>query len=409
MAAVQTELRTRTLAAAAVMVATAMTEQAIVPTAAVEETAAAINRASAQQECHRALREAPNQSNEGYIMMLAPTALRGAFAVLAIAALAACGDGGTQAPAGGTTSEQISIDGSSTVFPLAEAAAEGFTTSQTAAARVTVGESGTGGGFGKFCRGETQISNASRPISAEEMAACASANIQYIEIPIAFDGISVVVHPTNPLTNITMAELRRAWEPAAERTITQWRQVNPRGPATALQLFGPGTASGTFDYFTEAVNGDGGASRTDYTPSEDDNVIVQGVSGNPGAMGYFGYAYYEANRERVKALSIDGVAPSPETIASGQYALSRPMFIYVNAEALRRPQVRRFVDYFVQNVTTLAPRVGYVPLPAEAYAAISERVANNQTGTAFGGHNEVGLHINELMARPLSTEARATP
>ena len=343
------------------------------------------------------------------MIMLAPTALRGAFAAVAIAALAACGDGGTQAPARGTTSEQVSIDGSSTVFPLVEAAAEGFTNTQAAAARVTVGESGTGGGFGKFCRGETQISNASRPISAEEMAACAAANIQYIEIPIAFDGISVVVHPSNPLNNITMAELRRAWEPAAERTVTQWRQVNPRGPAVALQLFGPGTASGTFDYFTEAVNGDGGASRTDYTPSEDDNVIVQGVSGNPGAMGYFGYAYYEANRERVKALSIDGVMPSPETIASGQYALSRPMFIYVNAEALRRPQVRRFIDYFVQNVTTLAPRVGYVPLPAEAYAAISERVANNQTGTAFGGHNEVGLSINDLMARPLSTEARTTP
>jgi phosphate transport system substrate-binding protein len=343
------------------------------------------------------------------MIMLAPTARRGVVAALVLAALAACGEGGSQAPARGTTSEQIAIDGSSTVFPLAEAAAEAFTNSQTAAARVTVGESGTGGGFGKFCRGETQISNASRPISAEEMSTCASAGVQYIEIPIAFDGISVVVHPSNPLTNITMAELRRAWEPAAEGTVTQWRQVNPRGPATALQLFGPGTASGTFDYFTEAVNGDGGASRTDYTPSEDDNVIVQGVSGNSGAMGYFGYAYYEQNQERVKALAIDGVAPSPETIASGQYALSRPMFIYVNAEALRRPQVRRFVEYFVANVTTLAPAVGYVPLPADAYAAISERVANNQTGTAFGGHNEVGLSVSELMDRPLSSEARTTP
>ncbi len=225
--------------------------------------------------------------------MIAQTMLRGAVAV-AVIALAACGQGG-ETPAG-TTSEQIAIDGSSTVFPLAEAAAEAFTNSQTAAARVTVGESGTGGGFGKFCRGETQISNASRPISSGEMAACAAANIQYIEIPIAFDGISVVVHPSNPLTNITMAELSRAWAPAAERTITQWRQVNPQAPNIALQLFGPGTASGTFDYFNEAVNGDGGASRTDYTPSEDDNVVVQGVSGNPGAMGYFGYAYYEQNQ-----------------------------------------------------------------------------------------------------------------
>lgn len=337
--------------------------------------------------------------------MLNTAKLRGAVAVIALAALAACGDGGTQAPAGGTTSEQIAIDGSSTVFPLAEAAAEQFTNSQTAAARVTVGESGTGGGFGKFCRGETQISNASRPISAEEIAACGAANIQYIEIPIAFDGISVVVHPSNPLTNITMAELRHAWEPAAQGTVTQWRQVNARGPATALQLYGPGTASGTFDYFTEAVNGTKGASRTDYTPSEDDNVIVQGVASNPGAVGYFGYAYYEQNRERVKALTINGVAPSPETIASGDYPLSRPMFIYVNAEALRRPQVRRFVSYFLENAATLAPRVGYVPLPAAAYTHYAERVANNETGTAFGGHNEVGLSIAELMQRPLASEA----
>lgn len=340
--------------------------------------------------------------------MIGQSQLRSVIAVAAVLALAACGDGGGQAPAG-TTSEQIAIDGSSTVFPLAEAAAEEFTNTQTGAARVTVGESGTGGGFGKFCRGETQISNASRPISAEEMAACASANVQYIELPIAFDGISVVVHPSNPLTNITMAELKHAWEPAAQATVTQWRQVNARGPSTALQLYGPGTASGTFDYFTEAVNGDGGASRTDYTPSEDDNVIVQGVAGNPGAMGYFGFAYYEANRTRVKALSINGVAPSPETIASGAYPLSRPLFVYVNAEALRRPQVRRFVNYFIENAATLAPRVGYVALPAEAYAAFTQRVAEGQTGTAFGGHDEVGLSIAEIVARPLGTEARQAP
>lgn len=334
-------------------------------------------------------------------MVIGLTMLRGVIAAVAVTALVACGNGGSSAPSN-STSEQIAIDGSSTVFPLAEAAAEDFTNSQAASARVTVGESGTGGGFGKFCRGETQISNASRPISAEEMAACASSNIAYVEIPIAFDGISVVVHPSNPLSNITMAELRRAWEPAAERSITQWRQVNSQGPAVALQLYGPGTASGTFDYFTEAVNGDGGASRTDYTPSEDDNVIVQGVSSNPGAMGYFGYAYFEQNRERVKALSVNGVAPSPETIASGAYPLSRPMFIYVNAEALRRPQVRRFVNYFIANAATLAPRVGYVPLPVEAYAAYTQRVAENHTGTAFGGHNEVGLSVAELLARPLA-------
>jgi phosphate transport system substrate-binding protein len=270
---------------------------------------------------------------------------------------------------------------------------------------VTVGESGTGGGFGKFCRGETQISDASRPIKASEMEACAAAGIEYVEIPIAFDGISVVVHTSNPLTNITMADLRRAWEPAAERTVTRWRQVWPSGPNMDLQLFGPGTASGTFDFFTEAVMGTSGSSRTDFTPSEDDNVIVQGVVSNPGGMGYFGYAYFEQNQERLNALSIDGVAPSPESIAAGTYALARPMFIYVNAEALRRPQVRRFVAYYLANVAELAPRVGYVPLPAEAYTAYAERVANAQTGTAFGGHNEVGLSITDRMARPLSAEA----
>ncbi|HET9230747.1 MAG TPA: PstS family phosphate ABC transporter substrate-binding protein, partial [Vitreimonas sp.] len=276
-------------------------------------------------------------------------------------------------------------------------------------ARVTVGESGTGGGFRKFCRGETQISNASRPISAEEMAECASANVQYVEIPIAFDGISVVVHPTNPVSGVSLAQLRQIWQPSAERTVTNWNQVNRSWPNLTLQLFGPGTASGTFDFFTEAVNGDGGASRTDYTPSEDDNVLVQGVAGNPGAMGYFGFAYYEQNRERLKVLPVDGVTPSAATIASGQYPLSRPMFIYVNAEALRRPQVRRFVSYFIQNAATLSPQVGYVALPAEAYTALAERVAQNQTGTAFGGQNEVGLSVEDLTTRPLSTTAAPAP
>ena len=321
----------------------------------------------------------------------------------ALALVAACG-GESQT---GGSGEQIAVDGSSTVFPLAEAAAEAFGNEVRGAARVTVGESGTGGGFRKFCRGETQITNASRPISTGEMEACATAGIAYVEIPIAFDGISVVVHPSNPLSNITMAQLRQVWQPSAERTITRWNQVDASWPALDLQLFGPGTASGTFDFFTEAVNGEGGASRTDYTPSEDDNVVVQGVVGNAGALGYFGYAYYEQNQQRLKALTVDGVMPSPATIESGEYPLSRPMFIYVSAEALRRPQVRRFVEYFVQNATTLAPRVGYVPLPAEAYETYRQRVANAQTGTAFGGHNEVGLSINELMARPLTTDAAA--
>jgi phosphate transport system substrate-binding protein len=352
-------------------------------------------------------RAADSGLEEG-VMMIRRNFARVAVAA-AVVALAACGGESQPSSGAGAGSEQIAIDGSSTVFPLAEAAAEGFGQEARGGARVTVGESGTGGGFGKFCRGETQISNASRPISAEEMAACAAGGVEYVEVPIAYDGIAVVVHPSSPLTNITMAQLRTIWQPSAERTIVRWNQVSPSWPATTLQLFGPGTASGTFDFFTEAVNGDGGSSRTDYTPSEDDNVIVQGVSGNAGAMGYFGFAYYEQNQERLKLLSIDGVTPSAATIASAQYALSRPMFIYVNAEALRRPQTRRFVDYFIQNAATLAPRVGYVALPADAYTAFAARVANGQTGTAFGGHNEVGLSVEELVSRPLSTQAAPAP
>jgi phosphate transport system substrate-binding protein len=328
---------------------------------------------------------------------------RVAAASAIVMALAACGDGG--APAAGSSTEAIMIDGSSTVFPLSEAAAEAFATTQRGGARVTVGESGTGGGFRKFCRGETQISDASRPISAEEMQACAQAGVAFVEAPIAFDGVSVVVHPSNPVRAIAMAELRRTWAPAAERTITRWRQINPGWPDLELLLFGPGTASGTFDYFTEAVMGEAGASRTDFTPSEDDNVIVQGVAGNAGAMGYFGFAYYEQNRERLAALAVDGVAPSVETIADGSYPLARPMFIYASAEALRRPQVQRFVQFYLSNAARLARQVGYVPLPEDAYAAYAARMRTIETGTAFGGRQEVGAGIAEVIARPLTAEA----
>ena len=324
----------------------------------------------------------------------------------AMATLAACG-GENRPAASGAGLEAIQIDGSSTVFVLSEAVAESFTTTQRAAARVTVGESGTGGGFRKFCRGETHVQGASRPISAEEMAACAGANVAYVEVPIAFDGISVVTHPQNPVTNITMAELKRMWEPAAERRVTTWRQVNASWPATPLQLYGPGTASGTFDFFTQAVVGTEGASRTDYTPSEDDNVIVQGVAGNPGGVGYFGFAYYEQNQQRLRALSINGVAVNAETIASGRYPLARPLFIYVSAEALRRPQVQRFVQYYVANAGRLAQQLGYVALPESAYAALAARLRERTAGTAFGGRQEVGVDIAEIIARPLSTEAGA--
>jgi phosphate transport system substrate-binding protein len=333
-----------------------------------------------------------------------------ALAVLASAALLAtsgCGDQASQQSNAGTAGETISVDGSSTVFPLSEAAAESFSANVRGAARVTVGESGTGGGFRKFCRDETQVQGASRPILAEEIQACAAAGVQYVEIPIAFDGLTVVVHPSNPVRAATLAELRRAWEPAAERTITNWRQINPRWPDMAMPLFGAGTASGTFDFFTEAVVGTAKASRTDYTPTEDDNVTVQGVLSNPGAMGYFGYAYFEENKERLAALAINGVAPSPQTIADGSYPLARPIFIYVNAEALRRPQVQRFVQHFVANAATLAPQVGYVALPAAAYEQLGQRVRDRNAGTAFGGRQEIGASIDEVIARPLVSDAPA--
>ena len=303
----------------------------------------------------------------------------------------------------------IQIDGSSTVFPLAEAVAEGFQQQTQGRVRVTVGESGTGGGFRKFCRGETHISNASRPISASEMATCRAAGIQYVEVPVAFDALTVVVHPSNPLRSITTAQLRRIWEPEAQGRINNWRQVDPSFPDMPLVLFGPGTASGTFDYFTEAVNGRARASRSDYTPSEDDNVIVQGVASNNGGMGYFGLAYYEENRSRLHALSVDSgngpVAPSVATAENGTYApLSRPMFIYINAAALRRPQVQQFAQYFVNNAARYAAQVDYVPLPASATTTYLQRVQRRTQGTAFGGRQAIGVTIAEVIARPLIVE-----
>jgi len=303
----------------------------------------------------------------------------------------------------------IQIDGSSTVFPVSEAVAEGFQQQTSGRVRVTVGESGTGGGFRKFCRGETHISDASRPISATEMAACRAAGIQYVEIPVAFDALTVVVHPSNPLRSITTAQLRRIWEPAAQGRINNWRQVDPSFPDLRLELYGPGTASGTFDYFTEAVNGTSRASRSDYTPSEDDNVIVQGVSSNQGAMGYFGLAYYEENRSRLRALAIDSgngpVEPSVANAENGTYApLSRPMFIYVNAAALRRPQVQQFVQYYINNAGRVAREVGYVALPASAYQTYLQRAQRRTQGTAYGGRQAIGVTIADVIARPLIVE-----
>jgi phosphate transport system substrate-binding protein len=323
------------------------------------------------------------------------------------AALIACGPASAPKSTGVQT---IRVDGSSTVFPLAEAAAEQFMEANRGRVRVTVGESGTGGGFAKFCRGESEVQDASRPILAEEMEACAAAGITYVEVPIAFDGLTVVVHPSNPVDSVTMQELRRIWEPAARDRVTNWRQVNPAWPSMPLQLFGAGAASGTFDFFTEAVVGTAKSSRTDFTPTEDDNVTVQGVATNTGAMGFFGIAYFEQNRARLKAVSIDAgegpIAPNAANVAAGTYPLARPLFIYFNADALRRPAIRQFAQYCVANAARIAPQVGYISLPAGAYETYAARLRERTPGTAFGGRQDVGASIEEVIARPL---AQTTP
>jgi phosphate transport system substrate-binding protein len=325
--------------------------------------------------------------------------------ILKTAAMAAAALAATSGAALAQQAFTIQIDGSSTVFPISEAVAEAFQQQTQGRIRVAVGESGSSAGLRRFCRGEIHIADASRPIRGSEMEACRAAGIGFVEVPVAFDGLSVVVHPSNPMTSISVEQLRRIWSPGS--SVNNFRAVG--GPDLQMQLFGPGSASGTFEYFTEAVVGTARSSRTDYTPSEDDNVLVQGVASNPGGMAYFGLAYYEENRDRLKALSIDGgqgpVAPSRQTVENGTYQpLSRPIFIYVNAAALRRPQVQQFVQYYVNNAARFSAQVGYIPLPAAAYQAYLQRVQTRQQGTAFGGRALIGASISEVLARPLVLE-----
>jgi len=294
----------------------------------------------------------------------------------------------------------VKVDGSSTVFPLTEKAAELFQ-KENPNIRVTVGVSGTGAGFRKFCNGETDISNASRPILKREMEACRAKGINYIELPIAYDALAVVVNPQNTwATNLTTAELKAIWEPGSK--INNWSQVRQGFPNVPLRLFSPGAASGTFDYFTEAINGRAKAQRTDVTPSEDDNVLVQGVIRDRGAMAYFGLAYYEENKARLRAVQVNGVVPSSENARNGRYTpLSRPLFIYVNAEASKRPEVSRFVSFYVRRGEFIASAVGYVPLPKSAYPRILSKYTSGKTGTAFGGENQVGVTIEQILAKDL--------
>jgi phosphate transport system substrate-binding protein len=305
----------------------------------------------------------------------------------------------------------IKVDGSSTVFPITEAVAEEFQTAQRGKVRVTVGISGTGGGFKKFCRGETDVQDASRPIQSSEMEDCKKAGIKYFELPVAFDAIAIVVNPKNDwMKEVTVEELKKMWEPAAKDKVMKWSDVNPKWPAQPLKLFGPGSDSGTFDYFTEAIVGKAKQSRGDYTASEDDNVIVQGISNDKYALGYFGLSYAEANKSKLHIAGVIGgekapkknaaVLPSKETVENGSYfPLARPIFIYVNEASYKRPEVADFAKFYLQNATKLVPEVKYIALPAKAYDLGVEHLTKGKLGTKFGGHSEVGMKVEELMKK----------
>jgi phosphate transport system substrate-binding protein len=301
----------------------------------------------------------------------------------------------------------IAIDGSSTVFPVAEALAEEFQKAKRGQVRVTVGISGTGGGFKKFCRGETDISNGSRPILKEEIEACKGAGIEFYELPIAFDALTVAVSPKNTfLECITVADLKKIWEPGAQGKVAQWSDVNPKWPNQKITLYGAGADSGTFDYFTEAVVGKAKASRGDYTASEDDNVLVQGIEHDANSLGYIPFAYYAPHANKMKALGIDWgkgqgcVKPSLEAVLAGTYnPLSRPLFIYVSKKAAEKPEVKEFVEFTMKNAVPLIKEVKYLPLPDRAYEGGMKKFRDGKTGSVFGGVPEVGISIDEVVSR----------
>lgn len=303
----------------------------------------------------------------------------------------------------------VKVDGSSTVFPATEAVAEEFQKEVSGKVRVTVGISGTGGGFKKFCRGETDISNASRPILTEEIALAKENGVEFIELPICFDALTVVVNPQAAwLDSINVEELKKIWNPDAQGKITTWSQIRPEWPNEQFVLFGAGADSGTFDYFTEAVCGKAKSSRGDYTGSEDDNVLVQGIEGNKHALGYLPYSYYEPNKAKLKALGINwekntlgAVKPSLEAVVEGKYnPLSRPLFIYVNKKAAaERPEVKAFVDFYLANAKKLVAEVNYLPLPENAYEMARTRFKKLQIGSGFGGVPEVGLPVEDILKR----------
>lgn len=296
------------------------------------------------------------------------------LAILLIFIVAACG-GSTESKNRSSSLEgTIAIDGSSTVYPVTEAVAEEFRVKQPRV-QVTIGVSGTGGGFKKFSRNETDISDASRPIKEKEIKACEEQGISYVELSVAFDGLAVLVNPENDWVDyFTVEELKKIWEPSAQGTIMKWNQIRPEWPNEEIHLFGPGTASGTYDYFTEAIVGESGASRGDFTASEDDNVLVQGIAGDVYGLGFFGLAYFKENKDLLKLMPVDGgngpVSPSIETVKDGSYApLSRPLFIYVSSKSVEKPEVVEFVQFYLDKAAELSVDVGYIPMPESDYQA----------------------------------------
>jgi phosphate transport system substrate-binding protein len=334
-----------------------------------------------------------------------------AIAVTALTFAACSGSSADDSSASTATSEPalIRVDGSSTVAPISEAIAEEF---QKANPRVrpTVGTSGTGGGFQKFCSGETDISDASRPIKASEIDACAKAGIEYIELPIAYDGLAVVVNPRNTwAASMTVAELKTLWAPEAQGKIARWNQIRPTWPNREIHLFGAGVDSGTYDYFTEAIVGKEGASRGDFTSSEDDNVLVQGIANDELALGFMGLAYYEQNKSRLELVGVDDgkkengngpIAASAETVRNGTYQpLSRPLFIYAARKSADRPEVQKFIESYFESPEIIR-EVGYIELTPEIYDLVRKHFAERKVGTAFGdGGSQVGLTLEALLAR----------
>jgi len=310
----------------------------------------------------------------------------------------------------------VRIDGSSTVFPIMSAVGVEFQKADLS--KVAVGVSGTIGGFRKFCAGETDISGASRPITSSESELCRKNGIEYIEVPIAYDGLSVLVNPKNDWArDITVTELKKMWEPAAKGTVSRWSQIRQGWPDKELHLYGAGVDSGTYDYFTEAIVGTQHSSRSDFTSSEDDDALVKDVAGDELGLGFFGYMYYAKNKDKLKVLAVDDeipsngagpITPSPETVRNGTYQpLSRPLFVYVAEKALARPQVASFMNFYLERGWKLVGQVGYVSLPVNAYALDMARVSARTTGSLFGGQgSQIGISVADLLQRESTGKAQ---